>query len=105
MHKRRLLESCYVTGKNFLTSLGHVFELDHILNKTFLLDFMSKNTVNHFLIKIRYVLTLLNNLYLDHSANQTFKILKFRSPIVVHNLYNVSTRGKKTYFHNNFTTR
>ena len=37
-------------------SLGLVFELDHILNRTFRLNFMSKNIVNHFLIKIRYLI-------------------------------------------------
>ena len=36
----------------------------------------------------------LNNLYLHHCANETFKILKLRSPIVVHNLYKFSTRGQ-----------
>ena len=37
----------------------------------------------------------LKNLYLYHCANETFKILKFRSPIVVHNLYKFSTRGQR----------
>ena len=40
----------------------------------------------------------LKNLYLYHCANETFKILKFRSPIVVHNLYKFSTRGQRNLF-------
>ena len=40
----------------------------------------------------------LNNLYLDHCANETFKILKFRSPIVFHNLYKFSTHGQNNLF-------
>ena len=35
------------TGKNFLINLGLVLGLDHILNKTFLLNFKLKNIVNH----------------------------------------------------------
>ena len=38
------------------------------------------------------------NLYFYHCANETFKILKFRSPIAVHNLYKFSTRGQKNLF-------
>ena len=66
--------------------------LDHILNKTFLLKEHSKPLFNN--KKIRYLLTL-KNLYLYHCANETFKILKFRSPIVVHNLYKFSSCGQK----------
>ena len=40
----------------------------------------------------------LKNSYLYHCANETFKIIKFRSPIVVHNLYKFSTRGQKNIF-------
>ena len=40
----------------------------------------------------------LKNLYFYHCANETFKILKFRSPIAVHNLYKFSTRGQKNLF-------
>ena len=40
----------------------------------------------------------LKNLYFHHCANETFKILKFRSPIAVHNLYKFSTRGQKNLF-------
>ena len=89
-------QSCLVTGKNFSISLGLVFELDHILNRTFRLNFMSKNIVNHILIKNN--IFNLKNLYLYHCANETFKILKFRSPIVVHNLYKFSTRGQRNLF-------
>ena len=93
MHKRRPWESCLVTGKHFSISLGLcVFELDHILNKAFLLNFMSKDIVNHFLL-------IKNNLYLyRHCPNETFTILKFRSPIVVHNLYQLSTCGQKYFY-------
>ena len=40
----------------------------------------------------------LKNLYLYHCANETFEILKFRSPIVIHNLYKFSTRGQRNLF-------
>ena len=40
----------------------------------------------------------LKNLYFYHCANETFKILKFRSPIAVHNLYKFSTHGQKNLF-------
>ena len=85
-----------MTGKNFSIILGLVFGLDLILNRTFRLNFMSKNIVNHFLIKNKIL--NLKNLYLYHCANETFKILKFRSPIVVHNLYKFSTRGQRNLF-------
>ena len=85
-----------MTGKNFSISLGLVFEPDHILNRTLRLNFMSKNIVNHFLNKNKIL--NLKNLYLYHCANETFKILKFRSPIVVHNLYKFSTRGQRNLF-------
>ena len=40
----------------------------------------------------------LKNLYLYHCANETFKIQKFRSPIVVHNLYKFSARDQRNLF-------
>ena len=54
---------------------------------------MSKNIVNHFLI-LKKILNL-KNLYLYRCANETFKIIQFRSPIVVHNIYKFSKRGQK----------
>ena len=78
-----------MTGNNFLINLGLVLGLDHILNKTYLLNFILKNIVNHSLIKNKIL--NLKNLYFYHCANETFKILKFRSPIAVHNLYEFST--------------
>ena len=56
-------------------------------------EFISKNIVNHFLMKNKIL--NLKNLYLYHCANETFKILKCRSPIAVHNLYKFSTRGQR----------
>ena len=40
----------------------------------------------------------LKNLYFYHCANETFKILKFRSPIAVHYFYKFSTRGQRNLF-------
>ena len=43
----------------------------------------------------------LKNLYLYHCANETFKILKFRRLIVVHNLYKfLYTWAKESFYHN-----
>ena len=78
-------EDHLVTGKNFSRSLRLVFELDHILNKTFLLNFMSKSIPSKPLFIKNKILNL-KNLYLYHCVNEKFKIFKFRSPIVVHNL-------------------
>ena len=40
----------------------------------------------------------LKNLYFYHCANETFKILKFRSPIKIHSMYKLSSRGQKQLF-------
>ena len=54
--QKKILRVLFGDRENFSISLGLVFELDHILNRTFRLNFMSKNIVNHFLIKIRYLI-------------------------------------------------
>ena len=53
----------------------------------------------------KYKILNLKNLYFYHCANETFKILKFRSPIAVHNLYKFSTCGQRNLFYHNPTTR
>ena len=73
-------KSCLVTGNDFSLGLRLEFELDHILNKTFQLH-LSQRT-NKPLFNKNKILNL-KNLYLYHCA---LKILKFRSPIVAHNL-------------------
>ena len=40
----------------------------------------------------------LKNLYYYHCANETFKILKFRSPIKIHSMYKLSPRSQKQLF-------
>ena len=40
----------------------------------------------------------LKNLYFYHISNETFKILKFRSPISIHDMYNGSKRNGKELF-------
>ena len=85
-----------MTGKNFSISLGLVFDLDHILNRTFPTEFNVREHSQPLFNKNKIL--NLKNLYLYHCANETFKILKFRSPIVVHNLYKFSTRGQRNHF-------
>ena len=40
----------------------------------------------------------LKNLYTYHCANETFKIMKFKSPIAIHDLFTFSNRGHKQLF-------
>ena len=54
--------------------------------------------IYHESLQFRRRQSVLKNLYLYRCANETFTILTFRSPIVVHNLYKFSTRGQRNLF-------
>ena len=46
----------------------------------------------------KYMIMNVHNLYLYHCINDIFKILKFRNPISIHSLFNLSHRiGKETF--------
>ena len=74
-----------------MISLGLVFELD--LPTEF---YVKEHEHSKPLFNKNKILNL-KNLYLYHCANETFKILKFRSTIVVHNLYKLSSHGQKFF--------
>ena len=62
-----------------------------LVNNSLILGSMVLQTQNHVPHKWYMI-------YLYYCANETFKILKFRSSIAVHNLYKFSTRGQKNIF-------
>ena len=52
---------------------------------------MKKSLANQYLIKKRFIMTV-HNLYVYHCSNETLKIMKYRTPISMFNVFKTSNR-------------
>ena len=88
--KSTALGFCLVIGRLTLINSGHQHEQGQQRNNHLMAHSLSKSTQNHYFRK--HKILALENLYTYHCYLETYKVMKFRAPMVMFSGYNTSKR-------------